>query len=75
MPAAPAKADPLASSLTSLARDLIDDYHLLRTGKLSVREARTRAALAREAMRAVHLQFEGLRLLSESAKPVGGGRA
>lgn len=71
----PANVDPLATSLTALARDLIEDYRLLRSGKLSVREARTRAALAREAMRAVHLQFEGLRLLSESAKPIGGGRA
>ena len=75
----PAKADNggdlPASTLTRLARNLIDDYELLRKGKLSVREARARANLAREAMRAVHLQFEGLRFMSEQAKRIGGGSA
>jgi hypothetical protein len=65
-------AAPLATSLTQLAQDLIADYHDLRAGKLSVREARTRAAVAREAMRAVHLNFEGLRFLSERAKQIEG---
>lgn len=63
---------PLEASLTRLATSLVEDYHLLRAGKISVREARTRAAVAREAMRAVHLQFEGLRFMSEQAKLVGG---
>lgn len=67
----PPKQEPLASSLTQLAQALIADYHDLRSGKLSVREARTRAAVAREAMRAVHLNFEGLRFLSERAKQIG----
>lgn len=68
----PAEAVPLAASLSQLAQDLIADYRALREGKLSVREARTRAAVAREAMRAVHLNFEGLRFLSERAKQIGG---
>jgi len=66
-------ADLPASTLTRLARNLIEDYEQLRKGKLSVREARARANLAREAMRAVHLQFEGLRFMSEQAKRIGGG--
>jgi len=65
---------PLAASLSQLAQDLIADYRALREGKLSVREARTRAAVAREAMRAVHLNFEGLRFLSEHAKQIEGGQ-
>ncbi len=68
----PPKQEPLASSLTRLAQDLIADYHDLRSGKLSVREARTRAAVAREAMRAVHLNFEGLKFISERAKQIEG---
>jgi len=64
---------PIEASLTKLATALVEDYHLLRAGKISVREARTRAAVAREAMRAVHLQFEGLRFMSERAKLIGGG--
>ncbi len=65
---------PLDVSLTGLAASLVEDYHLLRQGKLSVREARARANLAREAMRAVHLQFEGLRFMSEQAKQIGGAK-
>lgn len=72
MPAKSDSGDMPAGTLTRLARDLIDDYHLLRKGKLSVREARARTNLAREAMRAVHLQFEGLRFMSEQAKRIGG---
>lgn len=70
----PTEAMPLAASLSQLAQDLIADYRALREGKLSVREARTRAAVAREAMRAVHLNFEGLRFLSEHAKQIEGGQ-
>lgn len=65
-------APPLASSLTQLAQDLIADYHALRDGSLSVREARARALVAREALRAVHLNFEGLRFISEQAKLIDG---
>lgn len=72
--AKPATDGALASSLSTLARDLIDDYHDLRKGKLSVREARARAGIAREAMRAVHLQFEGLKFLSAQAKQIEGGK-
>ncbi|WP_428673663.1 hypothetical protein [Reyranella sp.] len=63
---------PLAVALTQLAQDLIADYRDLREGRIGVREARARALIAREALRAVHLNFEGLRLLSERAKPVNG---
>lgn len=66
----PEAPPPLATSLTQLAQDLIADYRALREGKLGVREARARALVAREALRAVHLSFEGMRLLSEHAKPV-----
>lgn len=71
MPAKPDNGVDLPASLTRLARNLIEDYGLLRKGKLSVREARARANLAREAMRAVHLQFEGLRFMSDQAKRIG----
>jgi hypothetical protein len=69
----PPQSSPLANSLTQLAADLIADYRDLRAGKLSVREARTRATVAREAMRAVHLNFEGLKFLSDRAKAIGSG--
>lgn len=65
---------PVAQALHQLAADLIEDYHALRAGRLTVRDARARATLAREAMRAVHLQFEGMRFLTEQAKLIGNGK-
>lgn len=63
--------DFLASTLGELAIELIKDYRELKAGKITVRQARARAAVAREAMRAVSLGIEGLMLIAKNAKPVG----
>lgn len=52
---------------------LIADYHGLRAGKITVTEARARAQLAREAIRAVHLQLQGARMMEAKAKEIGPG--
>lgn len=59
---------PLAEQLATFAIELMADVRDLRVGKISVTDARARAQLAREAMRAIHLQFEGMKWLEARAK-------
>lgn len=59
-------------SLTRFAQGLMADVRAHRDGTLTTREARVRAALAREALRAVHLELEGRKFMAMSAKAVGG---
>lgn len=63
-------APDLTISLQEFAAELIQDVRDLRAGKITPRDARVRAALAREALRAVHLQFEGMRWIEQRAKPI-----
>jgi hypothetical protein len=63
--------EPLTGiGLTKFTSDLINDLNDLREGKLSVKDARARAMLAREILRSVHLQLEGAKFMSINAKPV-----
>lgn len=59
-------------SLTRFAQGLMADVRAHREGKLTTREARARAMLAREALRAVHLELEGRKFIAMGAKDVGG---
>jgi len=61
----------LPNTLEDFTLELIGDLKALRQGRISVKEARARAMLAREVLRAVHLQLEGMRYLSEAAKEAG----
>jgi hypothetical protein len=44
----------------------------IREGKLATRDARVRAMLAREALRAVHLELEGRKFIAVQATAVSG---
>ena len=67
--------DTLPETLSEFTRELIQDLKDLRAGKITAGAARVRAQLAREVLRAVHLQLEGLKYLSGAAKPASGKRA
>lgn len=54
--------------LNEVTIGLIDDLKLLRAGKITNADARVRAQIAREILRAVHLSLEGMRLI-ESKSP------
>ncbi len=57
-------------NLTSFTDDLINDLHLLRNGKISVRDAHARAELARQVLRAVHYVVIAQRYLVDRALPI-----
>lgn len=52
--------------INGLANDLVE----LRAGKISVENALTRAALARQLFNGVRLVIQGQRMLAEKAKPI-----
>jgi hypothetical protein len=64
--------DNWPDTLADLGIALIDDYHRLRRGEISPAQARVASALAEQALRSVHLQFQGLRFLGEQAKLIEG---
>lgn len=66
----PKKQPDLPEVLSQFTIDLVEDLKLLRKGKISTRDARARALLAREILRSVHLQLEGMKYLSESARQI-----
>lgn len=57
--------------LTEVTSGLIDDMKSLRAGKITNADARVRAQLAREILRSVHLQLEGIKLIESKARPTG----
>ncbi|MEL6110391.1 MAG: hypothetical protein AAFU85_30660 [Planctomycetota bacterium] len=57
--------------LREVTEELIGDLRALREGKITNADARTRAQLGREILRAVHLQLEGVKLIESKAKKVG----
>lgn len=63
-----AKEKSLPDVLLSLTVSLISDLQELRSGKITNVDARTRAQVAREALRSVHLQLQGAKYLMEKAK-------
>ncbi len=62
----------LPDTLNEFTLELIDDLRALRRGDITLREGRVRALLAREVLRSVHLHLEGMKLLSDQSRPVGG---
>jgi hypothetical protein len=62
-------------SLADFANSLIEDLEALRAGKITIREAKARTELAREILRAFHLNIQGMRFLSGAAKALPPGAA
>lgn len=60
-------------TMADLAIALIGDYHLLRAGKITVKQAQAGAKLADSALRSVNLQLMGLKYLGEQAKQIENG--
>lgn len=59
-------------SLSRFAQGLMADVRAHRAGTLTTRDARVRAQLAHEALRAVHLELEGRKYISGQATAVAG---
>ena len=55
-------------NLATFTDDLIADLRALRAGKISVRDARARADLAKQVLRAVHYVVTAQKYLSDKAK-------
>lgn len=68
-------ATNLGGTVVELARTLLQDLRDLRAGKITNHDANMRAQLGREIMRAVNLQFKGMRVISSQAKLVGTNKA
>lgn len=70
------KVEPMVSkdhwpdTMQDLGLALIADYHMLRAGKISVKQAQAGAKLAEAALRSINLQLIGLRYLAEQAKQI-----
>jgi hypothetical protein len=56
--------------LLTFTDDLIGDLRDLRQGKISVRDARTRAEIARQVLRAVHYVVSAQKFIEQQALPV-----
>ena len=61
----------LDETLANFTLELIGDLRALRAGKITSSEARVRAQLAREILRSVNLQLQGMKFLSDAAKTTG----
>ena len=57
-------------NLMSFTDDLISDLKALRAGQITVRDARARAELARQVLRAVHYVVTAQKFLAEQAKQI-----
>ncbi len=66
----PKEQPSLPDTLTTFTLGLIGDLNDLRAGKITTAEARVRTQLAREVLRSVHLQLQGIKYLSGAAKPL-----
>ncbi len=64
--------DNWPDTMSDLGIALIADYHRLREGKISVKQAQAGAKLAEAALRSVNLQLIGVRYLAEQAKLIEG---
>lgn len=58
------------NTLARFAAGLMGDVKAHREGRLTTHDARARAGLAREALRAIHLELEGQKFIAGSAQPV-----
>lgn len=61
----------LDAIVKGLAQDLVD----LRAGKISIKDAQTRALLAKQYMNGVRIVLNARRSLEENAKPIGIGHS
>ena len=59
----------LTEALSQFTLDLVEDLRSLRRGDITLADARVRAQLAREVLRSVGLQLEGMRYLAGQALP------
>jgi hypothetical protein len=57
-------------NLATFTEELIGDLKLLRAGKISVRDARARADLAKQVLRAVHYVVTAQKFLADNAKQI-----
>lgn len=66
------EAAPLAErfKLDNLIDDLAEDLRALRAGRISVRDARARADLAKQILRGVHYVVIAQKFMAERALPV-----
>jgi hypothetical protein len=65
----------LPETLSGFTLELIQDLKDLRTGDITINDARARTQLAREVLRSIQLRLAGLKYMSEAAKafpPTGG---
>ena len=62
--------EKLPDTLHKFTSGLIEDLNALRSGEITLSEARGRTQLAREVLRSIHLQLEGLKFASNIAKPI-----
>lgn len=69
-PTAPAGSMTERFNLMTFTDDLILDLKLLRAGKISVPDARARADLAKQTLRAVHYMILARKMLEGTAGPV-----
>ncbi len=57
-----------ARNLATFAHSLMDDLDALRSGKITINEAKARTEMAREILRAFHLNIQAMRFISGHAK-------
>ena len=57
------------TTLNEVTLGLIQDLRDLRAGKITNADARTRAQLAREILRSVHLALEGMKVIEATSAP------
>lgn len=69
------RAAPLSDrfQLDAMIDDLAQDLRDLRAGKISVRDAQARAALAKQILRGVHYVVQAQKFLAASARQLPGG--
>lgn len=58
--------------LDAMIDDLAGDLHALRAGKISVRDAQARAALAKQILRGVHYVVQAQKFLEANARQLSG---
>lgn len=60
-----------ALNIVGITSGILDDLDKLRSGEISVSDARARADLARQALRAVGYVLQAQKLLSDAALQIG----
>ncbi len=63
---------PEGIDLAQFTKELIGDLRGLRSGRISIPQARASAELARQIIRSMHLVVSAQKLIEERAKPLNG---